>query len=184
MGFTPRQVSYLVRSRGDADTLFREITATALGLNSTVPIVNLRTEDNVIDQNLYLEQTFAILSSAFAATGLLLACIGLYGTITYTVSQRTNEIGVRLALGAGRENIVTMVLREAMLVIGVGAGVGVPVAWVSPKVLRSQLYGLGSDDWKTMVAALVSIVTVTLVAGFIPARKASRTDPLVALRYE
>ncbi|HEX6881540.1 MAG TPA: ABC transporter permease [Terriglobales bacterium] len=184
MGFTPRQASYLVRSSGDLDALFREITATALELNSTVPIVNLRTEDNVIDQNLYLEQTFAILSSVFAATGLLLACIGLYGTITYTVSQRTNEIGVRLALGAGRENIVAMVLREALLVIGVGAAVGIPIAWISARVLTSQLYGLGSHDWKTLLAALVSIVAVTLVAGFIPARKASRTDPLVALRYE
>jgi ABC-type antimicrobial peptide transport system permease subunit len=77
-----------------------------------------------------------------------------------------------------------MVLREALLVVGVGAGVGIPIAWISAKVLRSQLYGLGSHDWKTLVAALVSIVAVTFVAGFIPARKASRTDPLIALRYE
>jgi predicted permease len=184
LGFMPRQVTYLLRSSEDLNTLSREITSTALALNPTVPVVNLRTEDTVINHNLFLEQTFAILSSAFAITGLLLACIGLYGTIAYTVSQRTNEIGVRLALGAARDNILTMVLREALIVVSLGILLGLPVAWVSTSLLKSQLYGLSSHDWQTLTAALLSIVVVTLAASFLPARKASRTDPMVALRYE
>jgi predicted permease len=184
MVWTPNQVSYMVRSEGDPKTLFREISATALALNPNVPVVNIKTEDTVVSQNLYMEQTFAMLSSAFAAVGLMLACIGLYGTIAYTVVQRTNEIGVRLALGAARQKIVTMVLREALSVVGWGLALGVPAAWVSTGVLKSQLYGLSPHDSWTMTVAMISIVLVTLAAGFVPARKASRIDPMVALRYE
>ena len=184
MVWTPNQVSYLVRSEGEPKTLFREISATALALNPNVPVVNIRTEDTVIDQNLYMEQTFAMLSTAFATVGLLLACVGLYGTIAYTVVQRTKEIGVRLALGAAREKIVTMVLREALIVVAWGVVLGLPAAWISTGVLKAQLYGLSPHDSWTMVAAMVSIVMVTLAAGFIPARKASRIDPMIALRYE
>jgi predicted lysophospholipase L1 biosynthesis ABC-type transport system permease subunit len=182
--WTPTQVSYLVRSEGDPKMLFREISATALALNPNVPVVNIKTEDSVVNQNLYMEQTFAMLSSAFAAVGVLLACIGLYGTIAYTVVQRTNEIGVRLALGAPRENIVIMVLREALVVVGWGLALGVPAAWLSTGVLKAQLYGLSPHDLWTMTVATLSIVLVTLAAGFVPARKASRIDPMVALRYE
>ena len=184
MVWTPTQVSYLVRSEGDPKMLFREISATALALNPNVPVVNIKTEDSVVNQNLYMEQTFAMLSSAFAAVGVLLACIGLYGTIAYTVVQRTNEIGVRLALGAPREKIVIMVLREALVVVGWGLALGVPAAWLSTGVLKAQLYGLSPHDSWTMTVAMLSIVLVTLAAGFVPARKASRIDPMVALRYE
>jgi len=98
--------------------------------------------------------------------------------------QRTKEIGVRLALGAAREKIVTMVLREALIVVAWGVVLGLPAAWISTGVLKAQLYGLSPHDSWTMVAAMVSIVMVTLAAGFIPARKASRIDPMIALRYE
>jgi predicted permease len=184
MKIVPGQASFLLRGESDPKILFREISATALALNPNVPVVKIKAEDTLVNQNLYMEQTFALLSSAFAAVGLLLACIGLYGTIAYTVMQRTKEIGVRIALGAAREKIVTMVLREALIVVAWGLGLGVAAAWLSTGLLKSQLYGLSPHDSWTITVAIFSILLVTLGAGFVPARKASRIDPMVALRYE
>lgn len=182
--FVPQKVSYLVRAEGDPKVLFRDIAESALALNPNVPIVDLKTEDVVVSRNLFMEQTFALLSSAFAAVGLLLACIGLYGTIAYTVAQRTNEFGVRMALGARREIIVQMVLREALLVVGMGLALGLPSAWLATGVLKAQLYGLSPHDALTIVFSTILVLLVTIAAGFIPARRASQIEPMVALRYE
>ena len=184
MPMMPQQVSYLVRAEGDPKSLFREIAAAALALNPNVPVVDLKTEDVVVSRNLYMEQTFALLSTAFAGVGLLLACVGLYGTIAYTVAQRTNEFGVRMALGAPRESIVQMVLREAISVVTIGLLLGLPSAWLATGILKAQLYGLSPHDVKTIASATIAILLVTLAAGYVPARRASRIDPMVALRYE
>ena len=184
MQYMPWQVSFLVRAEGDPQSIYRAIDSTVLSLNPNVPVVALRSEETVVNRSLYMERTFATLSTAFGAVGLLLACVGLYGTIAYAVAQRTNEIGVRLALGAGREKIMAMVLREASTVVVLGLALGLPAAWLATGLLKSQLYGLSPHDGWTLTGAIASILLVTLAAGFVPARRASRIDPMVALRYE
>jgi predicted permease len=138
--------TYELRIAGDQDAIVRAVESAALSLNPNVPVVNLRTEDEIIDEVLYLERTFAVLSSAFGGLALVLACVGIYGTIAYTVAQRTNEIGIRMALGAERANILKMVLRETLLVVGVGLLAGLPLAWLGTRMLTAQVYGLSPHD--------------------------------------
>jgi ABC-type antimicrobial peptide transport system permease subunit len=126
----------------------------------------------------------AFLSSAFGALALVLACVGIYGTIAYTVAQRTKELGIRIALGAERAEILRMVLRETLVVVGAGLLVGLPLATLGTRMLTAQLYGLSPHDPLTLVIAILAISAVTIAAGFVPARRASRVDPMKALRYE
>jgi ABC-type antimicrobial peptide transport system permease subunit len=149
-----------------------------------VPVVNLSTEDEIVDQVLYLERTFAMLSSVFSALALVLACIGIYGTIAYTVAERTNEIGIRMALGAELGKILRMVLRETLMVVGAGLATGLPLAWLGTRMLTAQVYGISPHDPLTSSMAVLAISVVTIVAGSIPALRASHIDPIRALRYE
>jgi predicted permease len=177
-------MTYEVKSSANKSAILHDIEREALSANPDVPVVKIRTQDEVVSQALYLERTFALLSSAFGALSLLLACIGVYGTIAYTVAQRTNEIGIRMALGAQRINILRMVLRETITVLGAGLLIGLPLAWLSARLLREQVYGLSPHDPMTVAMAIVGIAVITIIAGFVPARRASRVDPLTALRYE
>lgn len=126
--------------------------------------------------------TFEVRSSL--TDGALLAAIGLYGTIAYTVAQRTNEIGIRMVLGADRQNIVAMVLREMLIIVAVGLMVGLPIAWFSSRALQSQLFGLSPHDAVSLAVAILTIIAVSAVAGLVPARRAARIEPMEALRYE
>lgn len=177
-------MTYELRIAGDEQAIVRAIGRNALAVDPNVPVVNIRTQDEVMRKALYLERTFAIVSSSFGALALLLACVGIYGTIAYRVAQRTNEIGIRMALGAERANILNMVLRETLAVVGAGLLVGLPLVWVCTRVLNAQVYGLSSHDPLTMIIAIVVIAAVTTAAGFVPARRASQVDPIRALRYE
>jgi len=178
------EVSFLVSTVGDRPALPNVVRAVALQIDPSVPVVNFRSERAVIDRHLSMERTFAQLSSGFAVTGLVLACIGLYGTVAYGVARRTGEIGVRLAVGAERFDILRMVVGETLSVAVVGVAIGFPGAWFFGKALRSQLYGLGPHDWLTQVAAVGILLVVTLCAGLIPARSAAAIDPVAALRNE
>jgi len=176
--------TFQVRTSADPSVVLGAIQQQALTLDRDVPIVNLRTETEVVDQALFLERTFALLSASFGALALLLACVGLYGTVAYTVAQRTSEIGIRMALGARRELILGMVLRETLLIVLAGIVIGLPLAWIGARLLAAQLFGLSPHDPATIAIACVSLLAVTSAAGFIPAHRASRVDPMVALRYE
>ena len=162
----------------------RAIAPTALAVDPDVPVVKIRTQEQMLNQVLYLERTFALLSSVFGGLALALACVGVYGTIAYTVAQRTNEIGIRMALGAQRDNILQMVLRETLFVVAIGLAAGLPLSWLGTRLLSSQIYGLSTHDPGTLAVAVLFIAAVTVAAGFVPARRASRVDPLTALRYE
>jgi len=177
-------MTYELRISGAKEGIIRSIENEALALNPDVPVVNLSTEDEIVDQVLYLERTFAMLSSAFGALALVLACIGIYGTIAYTVAQRTNEIGIRMALGAERGKILRMVLRETLMVVGAGLAAGLPLAWLGTRMLTAQVYGISPHDPLTSSVAVLAISAVTIVAGSIPALRASHIDPIRALRYE
>ena len=180
----PPFMTFEVRSSLAPSTLLAAIEQTASGLDKSVPVVQVKTETQAVSEVLFLERTFATLSSAFGSLALLLAAIGLYGTIGYTVAQRTNEIGIRMALGANRENIVLMVLREMLVVVAAGVTVGLPIAWFASRALQSQLFGLSPHDAVSISVAILTIVAVSAFAGFVPARRAARVEPMEALRYE
>jgi putative ABC transport system permease protein len=131
-----------------------------------------------------MKSNIAWLSPFFGGLALLLASIGLYGIIAFGVVRRTREIGIRMALGAQRRNILYMVLREAVLLILFGAGMGIVGALGASRLLSSQLYGVTSFDPLTFAVAVLILFGVALLAGSIPSRRASKVDPMVALRYE
>jgi ABC-type antimicrobial peptide transport system permease subunit len=123
-------------------------------------------------------------AQAFAIVGLLLVCIGLYGVMGYRTAARTPEIGIRMALGADARTVLMRSLREAVLLIGGGIGLGLPLALVSTTALRGLLFGLEPNDPVTLLVTTMSLVVVGALAAYLPARRAAHVDPLVALRYE
>jgi len=130
------------------------------------------------------EQLISQLCTWFALLALLLTSIGLYGVMTYNVARRTNEIGIRMALGAQNRQVLWMVLRESLLLLGVGITLGVPATIAATRLVGAQLFGLSSSDPLTFAAAILAISTVTILAAYFPARRATRVDPMVALRDE
>jgi ABC-type antimicrobial peptide transport system permease subunit len=137
-----------------------------------------------VDQSLFSERLIAMLSAFFGLLATLLAAIGLYGVMAYTVARRTREIGIRMALGADRGKVIWLVMRDVALMAVMGIGIGLPAAWGLSQFIRAQLFGLEPHDAATLAAATTILAGVSLVAGYIPAARATRVDPLVALRYE
>jgi predicted permease len=137
-----------------------------------------------VERALVRERLMATLAAAFGVLGLLLAAVGLYGLLTYTVIRRTNEIGIRLALGAMRDEVLWMVIRHALVLLGGGVVIGIPLAWAASRWVSSMLFGVKGSDLLTIGAATVVLAATGLVASFLPAWRASRVDPMVALRYE
>jgi ABC-type antimicrobial peptide transport system permease subunit len=137
-----------------------------------------------VDEALFNERMLALLSGSFGLLATVLAAIGLYGVMSYTVSRRTREIGIRIALGAERVAVVWMVLREVAFLTIIGIGVGVPGALGLSRFVRSQLFGIEPSDPLTLTIAAVSLAGVALLAGYIPARRAASVQPVLALRYE
>jgi ABC-type antimicrobial peptide transport system permease subunit len=130
------------------------------------------------------EIIFARLCTAFAILALLIACVGLYGTMSYTVARRTGEIGIRMALGAQRGAVVWMVLRQAFVLAAVGLVIGVPVALSTSKLIESFLFDVKPNSPASLAGAVAILLSAVLLAGYVPARKASRIDPMTALRHE
>jgi len=124
------------------------------------------------------------LSSFFALLALLLVCIGLYGVMSHNVVRRTNEIGIRMALGAHTGGVLWLVLKESLLILGIGVAVGIPIAMAAMRLVQSRLFGLSASDPFSIIAATLCIAVVSLLAGYLPARRATKVDPMVALRYE
>ncbi len=153
-------------------------------LDKNVPVKDIWTLYQQVEQSLISERLIAMLSSFFGLLALLLACIGLYGVMSYSVVRRTNEIGIRVALGAARWDVLRLVLQETMLLVAVGIGIGLPVALVSTRLIRSQLFGLEPNDPATICAATLLMLAVSALAGYLPARRAARVDPMEALRHE
>jgi predicted permease len=153
-------------------------------LDATLPIYNLKTMQTQISESLFVERMVSALSAAFGLLATMLAAVGLYGVMSYSVSRRTREIGIRLALGAPRQRVLGMVLREVGQLGLWGLCLGLPAALALARLLRTQLFGLAPHDPLTIVSATLLLACVTLAAGLVPARRAMRVDPILALRYE
>jgi predicted permease len=173
-----------LRTAGDPLSVTSEVRAAIAQVDDKLPVVNVTSLRNQTDEALRQERLIAQLVSFFGLLALALACVGLYGIMAHAVVRRTNEIGIRMALGAERRDIIWMVLSESLLLVGVGLAIGVPAAWGAAHLISSQLFGLNPSDPVTLLTAAVLLTLVGALAGYLPARKAARVDPLVALRYE
>jgi predicted permease len=177
-------IHFALRTVGDPAGLTDAVRNEIKEYNAAIPIDNIRTLDRLVDNTISNEIIIAKLSSFFGILALVLASIGLYGVMSYTIAGRTRELGVRIALGAQRTDVLRMVLKEAMWLVLVGIAVGVPASLASSRVIASMLYGLKPYDPIAMVAVIVLLATVGALTGFVPARRATKVDPMVALRYE
>jgi ABC-type antimicrobial peptide transport system permease subunit len=153
-------------------------------LDPNIPVYAMRTTEEQIDLSLRTERLVASLSTVFGVLATLLAVIGLYGVMAYTVARRTREIGIRMALGAEQGNVIWMIMREVLLLVGTGVVVGVPMAIGLSSLIKNQLFGMAPHDPVTLTLATVGLAGVACLAGFVPALRASRVDPTHALRYE
>ncbi|HET9400236.1 MAG TPA: ABC transporter permease [Candidatus Acidoferrales bacterium] len=176
-------VVYL-RTASDPDKLTSTIREKVRELDPNLPVFGMRTMETQISNSLSSERMIASLSSVFGMFATILAAIGLYGVMAYTVSRRTREIGIRMALGAERGRVMWMVMRDVLLLIAVGVAIGVPASLGLTRYVKSQLYGVQPHDLATLLIAIVALATVASISGLIPAMRASRLDPMAALRHE
>jgi predicted permease len=177
-------VTIHVRTQGDASGLAPSVRQAINEVDSTLPIYEVTTLDESFSRNLRQEHLITQLLSFFGGLALLLAAIGLYGLMAHAVTRRTNEIGIRVALGAQRGTIAWLVLRESLLLVLAGLVLGVPAAIFAARLISSQLFGVTPADLTTLIGAGLVLTVVALVATYVPARRAMKVDPLKALRYE
>ncbi len=175
---------YYVRTAGDPAAVVRAIPAIVKKLDANLPVEGLKTMPQQVRENVYLDRMISILSASFAALATLLAAIGLYGVLAYSVAQRTREIGVRMALGADAGNVRTMVLRQVGMMTLVGGTIGIVAALGVGRWAKSLLFELQGHDPIVLVGSAVVLAFVALGAGYLPALRASKIDPMQALRYE
>jgi len=178
------EATYELRTAGDPLRPVRVVRDIVNRVDPRVPVTRVKTQRALIDANINQEITFARLCTAFALLALTIACVGLYGTMSYGVARRTSEIGIRMALGARRATVTWMVLREVLTLGAIGLAVSLPAALAVSKLVESFLYGMKRNDPLALAAAVATMAAATLLAGYLPARDASRIDPMVALRHE
>ena len=178
------EASYAVRTSGDPETVAASIRAAIRVLDPNLPLIRLRTQESQIEQLFASERLFARFSSFFGVLALALVCVGLYGLMSYAVTRRTSEIGVRMALGARPRRVLWMVLRESLQLIGIGAAVGLIAAAALTRLVGNLLFGVAPFDLLTYGAVVALLVAASLLAAWLPARRASKIDPMVALRSE
>ena len=180
----PEDMVFELRTVGNPLTYANAVREIVRQADPRVPVADMQTEAAEIDATISQEITLARLCTAFAALALVIASVGLYGTVAYNVARRTSEIGIRMALGAQRAPLVWLVLREVLMLAGIGLAVSAPAALAVSKLVGSFLFGIkGNDPW-ALVTAAATLLVAALVAAYLPARKASLIDPMVALRHE
>ena len=180
----PGQMTYQIRTAGRPLALAGAARQTVRDLDARLAIHDLETQAAHVDQAISTEITLARLCAAFAALALAIACVGLYGTVSFAVARRTHEIGIRMTLGAQRPRILWMVLRDVLVLTAVGLAVGLPLALAGSRYVRAFLYEIEPHDPAAIGIALAALAICGLMAGLVPARRASRIDPMAAVRHE
>jgi predicted permease len=176
--------TFELRTVADPQAILPAVREVVSQVNTNLPLFDVKTESEQIDRLLFQERLVARLSGFFGLLALVLACVGLYGLLSYEVSRRTREIGIRIALGAHPESVLKLVLRQGLALAIVGAVIGIGAALGATRYLTSMLYDVRAHDPLTMIGVAVLLILVGLAACYIPARRAMRVDPMVALRYE
>lgn len=174
----------MIRAAGPVAPLKPAIERAVADVDPSLPITKFKTQTEQINEGLGRERVFMQLLTTFGGFALLLACVGLHGVTSYSVARRTGEIGIRLALGAQREQVLWMILRQVLVLAGVGLALGAPIAYLLGPAVKSFLFGLDSNDTATLVGSAVVMIVVAAAAGFWPARRAARMEALSALRSE
>ncbi|MBV8807458.1 MAG: ABC transporter permease [Acidobacteriaceae bacterium] len=182
--FSPEGMTYALRTAGDPLRYVKTVYEIVHKADSRIPVTNVLTQAAEIDRTISQEVTFAKLCSGFAILALLIACVGLYGTMSYSVARQVGEIGIRMALGAQRGAVVWMVLRHVLLMTAVGLAISLPVALSASRLVKSFLFETQPNDPRTLALAGVVLLSSAILAGYAPARRASRIDPVAALRQE
>jgi putative ABC transport system permease protein len=177
-------MSWAIRTSNDPSALNAAIQREIMAVDGQLPISKIRTMEQVVSESTARQNFNMLLLSIFAGLALLLAAIGIYGLMSYTVEQRTQEIGIRMALGAGRGDMLKLIVRQGMLLAGIGVAIGLAAAFGLTRLLASLLFGVKTTDPATYAAVALVLITVALFASYVPARRATKIDPLIALRYE
>jgi predicted permease len=177
-------MTLMVRTAGEPTALVGSVRNEMRALNKDVPVFSVQTMTERIGGQLAADRMIAVLLSIFGGGALLLAAIGIYGVMGYSVAQRTREIGIRIALGAERRDILRLIVGQGMVLILIGAGVGLALALAATRVVKSLLFGVSATDPLTFTVVVLLLIAVGLLACYLPARRATKVDPLVALRYE
>lgn len=177
-------LNFYVRTTLPPAEILRGISATMRRLDATVPVEGLKTMPQQVRENVFLDRMISTLAASFAVLATLLAAVGLYGMLAYSVTQRTRELGVRMALGADAARIRALVMRQVGTMTAIGTTIGIVAALGLGRAARSQLYQLEGHDPLVFALSVVLLVAVALAAGFLPARRAAQIDPMQALRFD
>jgi predicted permease len=178
------QMSIVARAAGNPGLLGPEIRDAVRGLDRDLPVYSVRPLEAFVSDSVGQPRFTMTMLAIFAGLALALAMVGVYGVLSYLVSQRTNEIGIRVALGAGRGNILKLVLGSALALAAGGTGIGIVAALAANRLLADELYGIKPTDLVSFLAGPAALLALALVAAYVPARRAARVDPMVSLRYE
>jgi predicted permease len=177
-----QSVDLVVRSTRPPAAIAQDVRAALRRVDPTLPVAEVRTMEQLVDRSVFARRFVMLLVAGFAAFGLLLASLGIYAVISYSVTQRTQEFGIRMALGATPGNLRTHILGQTGTLAVIGVGVGLPAAWMAARAIRSLLYDVGATDPTTFALVVVILGAVAALAGYVPARRATRVDPAIALR--
>jgi putative ABC transport system permease protein len=178
------QASMAVRTAGDPALMTKTIAAAVHSLDPDLALADVKTMDQILGESLVSDRFVSSLYGTFAVTALLLAAIGIYGVMAFTVAQRTHEIGLRIALGANQKQVLKIILTEGIELAAIGLGIGLAGTWLVGRAMHSTLYGVGTVDFAAFTAVSIVLLGSALLASYVPARRAANVDPMVALRYE